>query len=210
MLLAAKFEEIYAPAVEEFVYISDNTYDHEEIVTMESKVCSILNFRLTVSTSITFLGRFLMAAKVDTTGHKYSFARLPHLAHYLAELALQEYSMLLFEPSRIAAAAVALARRTLNMSPVWTPTLSYYTDYNLSSLYMCEKALRRLQRNAASGELHAIHDKYSEEKFLGVSLVSCGMNCLPFLCYFFQLFSFLSMRFELEHALLSMHKVILL
>ncbi len=31
MLVASKFEEVYAPAVDEFVYISDNTYTKEEV-----------------------------------------------------------------------------------------------------------------------------------------------------------------------------------
>jgi hypothetical protein len=36
MLIASKFEEIYAPEVRDFVYISDNAYSHEEVVAMES------------------------------------------------------------------------------------------------------------------------------------------------------------------------------
>lgn len=31
MLVASKFEEVYAPAVDEFVYISDNTYTKDEV-----------------------------------------------------------------------------------------------------------------------------------------------------------------------------------
>ena len=34
MLLASKYEEIYAPAVDEFVYISDNTYTKEQARTV--------------------------------------------------------------------------------------------------------------------------------------------------------------------------------
>ena len=35
MLIAAKYEEIYAPQVEDFVYISDNTYKRQEVLAME-------------------------------------------------------------------------------------------------------------------------------------------------------------------------------
>ena len=31
MLLAAKFEEIYPPAIDEFVYITDNTYTRDQV-----------------------------------------------------------------------------------------------------------------------------------------------------------------------------------
>lgn len=32
MLLASKYEEIYPPAVDEFVYITDNTYKREQVL----------------------------------------------------------------------------------------------------------------------------------------------------------------------------------
>ncbi len=31
MLVASKYEEIYAPAIEEFCYITDNTYTREQV-----------------------------------------------------------------------------------------------------------------------------------------------------------------------------------
>ena len=40
MLLASKYEEIYAPAVDEFVYISDNTYTREQVRVGRRSVCS--------------------------------------------------------------------------------------------------------------------------------------------------------------------------
>ena len=35
MLIASKYEEIYAPIVKDFVYITDNAYTKEEILSME-------------------------------------------------------------------------------------------------------------------------------------------------------------------------------
>jgi hypothetical protein len=40
MLLASKYEEIYAPAVDEFVYISDNTYTREQVRYIVHSTCS--------------------------------------------------------------------------------------------------------------------------------------------------------------------------
>lgn len=82
MLLASKYEEIYAPVVDEFVYISDNTYTKEQasipspqrtilmidtaqVLTMETKILSNLRFHLTVVTPVTFMPRFLQAANAD-------------------------------------------------------------------------------------------------------------------------------------------------
>ena len=38
MLIAAKYEEIYAPQVDEFCYITDNTYDRSQVLGMERTV----------------------------------------------------------------------------------------------------------------------------------------------------------------------------
>ena len=37
MLIASKFEEIYAPEVNDFVYITDNAYTFQNILDMEVK-----------------------------------------------------------------------------------------------------------------------------------------------------------------------------
>lgn len=36
MLIASKYEEIYAPEVRDFVYITDKAYSKEDILKMES------------------------------------------------------------------------------------------------------------------------------------------------------------------------------
>jgi cyclin A len=202
MLLASKFEEIYAPAVDEFVYISDNTYTHEEIVRMESKVCKILNFKMTVSTTTSFLTRYTQASKADetlandTTGTEENKEKATFFAKYVTELALQEYNMLKYKPSMIAAAAVSLSRRTCHVSPVWHKTLTHYTKYEHDELRQCERSLRRLQRQASGSELRAIYEKYSASAFQRVStvsfcqkvLLSYGLGCLQIkLIVFFTL-----------------------
>ena len=69
---------------------------------METKVLDYLDFHLSVTTSYTFMQRYLKAAGADT--------KTKHLASYLAELSLPAYEMLKYEPSKIGAAAVYLAR----------------------------------------------------------------------------------------------------
>ncbi|PKI42462.1 hypothetical protein CRG98_037135 [Punica granatum] len=61
MMIAAKYEEIYAPDVEEFCYISDGTYCKEEVLRMESHVLSYLKFEMTAPTANCFLRWFVWA-----------------------------------------------------------------------------------------------------------------------------------------------------
>ncbi|XP_020581116.1 cyclin-A2-1-like isoform X2 [Phalaenopsis equestris] len=65
MLIASKYEEICAPRVEEFCFITDNTYTKEDVLKMEVQVLSYLDFRLSVPTIKTFLRRFLRAAQAS-------------------------------------------------------------------------------------------------------------------------------------------------
>lgn len=38
MLIAAKYEEVRAPQIDDFCYITDNTYTHDEMLAMEQQV----------------------------------------------------------------------------------------------------------------------------------------------------------------------------
>ena len=109
ILLASKYEEIYAPAVGDLEFVSAKTYSRDEILKMESAILTTLKFQLTVPTPFVFLQRFLCVADADT--------QLTHLAYFYAERMLQEYGMLKHLPSTIAAAAVSLALRATGRRP---------------------------------------------------------------------------------------------
>jgi G2/mitotic-specific cyclin-B, other len=101
MLIASKYEEIYAPEVRDFVYITDKAYTKEEILTMECSILTTLDFNITTPSTFRFLERFAKLASSD--------GALFNLASYLAELPLIEYRMLKYCPSNIAASSLFLA-----------------------------------------------------------------------------------------------------
>ncbi|RRT49164.1 hypothetical protein GW17_00043941, partial [Ensete ventricosum] len=163
MLIASKYEEMCAPRVEEFCFITDNTYTKAEVLNMESQVLGFLGFQLSVPTAKTFLRRFLRAAHASNKVHSLS---LGYLANYLAELTLVEYSFIKFLPSVVAASAVFLARWTLDQSDhPWNPTLEYYSSYKARDLKATVFALQELQKNLKSCPLNAIREKYRQQKF---------------------------------------------
>ena len=47
MLIASKYEEIWAPELNDFVYISDRAYKKDQILTMEKVMLNSLKFNLT-------------------------------------------------------------------------------------------------------------------------------------------------------------------
>ncbi|KAK6253466.1 hypothetical protein QUC31_015186 [Theobroma cacao] len=55
MLIASKYEEITPPHVDDFCYITDNSYTKEEVVEMEKDVLELLNFEIGTPTIRNFL-----------------------------------------------------------------------------------------------------------------------------------------------------------
>ncbi|XP_028757569.1 cyclin-A1-1-like isoform X2 [Neltuma alba] len=163
MMIASKYEEICAPQVEEFCYITDNTYFKEEVLQMESAVLNFLKFEMTAPTIKCFLRRFVRAAQGV---NEVPSLQLECLANYIAELSLLEYSMLCYAPSLTAASAIFLAKYLLFPSTKpWNSTLQHYTLYQPCDLCDCVRDLHRLCCNTHSSNLPAIREKYSQHKY---------------------------------------------
>ncbi|XVE52135.1 hypothetical protein DITRI_Ditri02bG0098000 [Diplodiscus trichospermus] len=170
MLIASKYEEICAPRVEEFCFITDNTYTREEVLKMESQVLKYFGFHISAPTAKTFLRRFLRAAQAS---YKSPSLELEYLANYLAELTLVDCGFLNFAPSIVAASAVFLAIWTLDQScHPWNPTLEHYTAYNASELKTTVVTLQDLQLNTNGCPLSAIRMKYRQQRFKSVATFS--------------------------------------
>lgn len=157
LLIAAKFEEIYPPEVKEFVYITDDTYTHEQVLKMERVVLKILSFHVAVPTINYFLLRFAQVNHAPDTAK--------HLGHYLCELALlDDVPYLQFLPSIVAGSALCLANHTLGRHP-WGQELVEYSGYEVTAFRECIHSLYSSFCNAPSRPQRAVHDKYKTPKF---------------------------------------------
>ena len=92
-MIASKFEELYPPALEDFVYITDSTYSRGEILAMEKKILHALDFNLSRPLPIQFLRRCSKAGDANDYHHC--------MAKYFLELVLLEYSMAHYRPSKV-------------------------------------------------------------------------------------------------------------
>ncbi|CAN1268650.1 CYCA1-1 [Linum perenne] len=171
MMIASKYEEICAPQVEEFCYITDNTYFKDEVLEMESGVLNYLKFEMTAPTSKCFLRRFVRAAQGI---NEVPSMQLECLANYISELSLLEYNMLCYPPSVVAASSIFLAKFILfPLKKPWNSTLQHYTLYQPSDLHDCVKDLHRLCCGSYDSNLPAIRDKYSQHKYKFVAKKFC-------------------------------------
>ncbi|XP_062513867.1 cyclin-A2-like [Corticium candelabrum] len=163
MFVAAKFEEIHPPEVDEFVYITDDTYTRSQVLKMEHLLLKVLTFDLAAPTILNFLDRYVTVAGANE--------RTEHLAKYLAELSLLDGDPYLkYPPSVIAASSVALALHTFSL-PAWTPTLVHYSGYATGDVQACLQDLHCTFSHAPRHHQQAIRDKYSQARFSSVARI---------------------------------------
>ncbi|CAI5968763.1 unnamed protein product [Closterium sp. NIES-64] len=175
MLIASKFEEIYAPQVDEFCYITDNTYTRLEVLQMESRVLNHLAFDLSKPTIKSFLRRYIRVAQASL---KDPSLKLEFLSNFFSELALTDYSCLRFKPSCLAASAVLLAKLTLFPTlPPWTAALAACSGYACADLRECVACLHALHSSNGRAPPTAVHQKYCQAKFMAVA--SIPLPALP-------------------------------
>merc|ERR1712111_124568 len=108
MFLVSKIEEVYAPAISDFVYITDNAYTEADIRQMELRIIRALKFDLSQPISLNFLRRYSKAGEVDVLQHS--------LAKYALEICLHDIDMVAIAGSLQAAAALCMSMLLLDKS----------------------------------------------------------------------------------------------
>ncbi|XP_054799218.1 G2/mitotic-specific cyclin S13-7-like isoform X1 [Prosopis cineraria] len=172
MLLACKYEEIWAPEVNDFVCISDNAYKREQILVMEKTILRKLEWYLTVPTPYVFLVRYIKASSPTDK-------EMENMAHFLAELSLIHYAtVMLYSPSVVAASAVYAARCTLDRSPFWTETLKHYTGFSEDQLRECAKLMVSFHSLAGESKLKAVYKKFCNPDRCAVALLPPARSLL--------------------------------
>jgi len=166
MFLVSKIEEVYAPAISDFVYITDNAYTETEIRQMELRIIRALKFDLSQPISLNFLRRYSKAGEVDVLQHS--------LAKYALEICLHDIDMVAIAGSLQAAAALCMSMLLLDKSTsldtVWTPTLQYYSGYSAQTvLEILPKIASNVLKVKSNSKLQAVRTKYKSGKFLKVA-----------------------------------------
>jgi len=168
MFIASKVEEMYAPEINDFVYITDNAYTAVEIRQMELRVLNTLGFNFSRPLPLHFLRRNSKAGDVDVLQHT--------VAKYLIEMCLLEYDMAHVPPSLLAAAALFLSLRLLEpnatLANTWNPTLEFYSTYSTKQIIpvVCKLAVILTKRD--DNKMRAVHVKYMNKKYMKVGELS--------------------------------------
>lgn len=180
LFVACKFEEIYPPEVRDCVYITDNAYSREDVLTMEQSILSVLDYQLCRPTGYHFLTRYLYII--------HASEKTRHLAFYYAERNLQEPILFNHKPSQLMSAALyaALAfdvqencryesddEENASTLRIWPDLLIEETGFDESDLLPIAKVmLKHVSEEPVTTSMRhliAAKKKYLNDKFFNVA-----------------------------------------
>lgn len=124
LLIAAKYEEIYPPELNDLVLLTQNSYSRRDIMCVEIQILETLNFDLGKPIPLAFLRRFSKAAHCDLKMHS--------IAKFIMEASLTEYECSHWNPSLLAAAALFVTLHLVERD--WSKTMVHYTRYTRQQL----------------------------------------------------------------------------
>merc|ERR1712137_68817 len=165
MFIACKFEEVNPPEVSQFVYITDNAYQKDEVLQMECVMLEVLEFKLMVPTVAHFFEHLMNANKCDFFQKQ--------VVKYILELAILDINMIRHLPSFLVTAALYLSNKKLGKNPVWPSDLASISPYEESEIWTCQLELEMILEAAPNSRLKAVGKKYSRTKY------GCVSRCAP-------------------------------
>merc|ERR1712118_457199 len=120
LLIASKHDEILPLHINDLVFITDDAYRKEELLSMEWRILDTLKYEMTQPTVRSFLPRILKGN--HTPINDFDENLVVSLCYYLAELAIFEYETATsYLPSHIAASCVFLTNFILFVDkPSWS------------------------------------------------------------------------------------------
>jgi cyclin B len=163
MLISCKYEEIYFPEIRDFIYITDKSFTKEEIIHMEYKILSSLNFDILTISSFTFLERFSLSIEPNEV--------CLYLAHYLLELTLVD-NRLDYPSSMKALSSLVISRKLLSIFPDYPYHLQKASGYAYEMLRNCIKDFCSIIDCSIKSKLQAVRRKFASEKYKGVSTIN--------------------------------------
>lgn len=164
MMIAGKTEEMYAPVVRDYVYITDRSYTKQELIAMEQRVLVAVQFRTNMVIPLLFLRTFSRLAESDTRQHT--------LSKYFVDYSLCDYTFgCKYLPSEIAAGAVFLARQHLSPGAQWSAELERHSRVDKKSARKIARAMYDTIERLISLNRKSVERFYGTEKMLEVSMI---------------------------------------
>ncbi|KAF8753400.1 cyclin family [Rhizoctonia solani] len=160
MFIAAKYEEILAPSVDEFVFMTERGYERDEILKGERIILSTLDFNISSYCSpYSWCRRISKADDYDIQTRT--------LSKFLMEMTLLDHRFLRARPSLIAAIGMYSARKMLGGD--WSEAFVFYSGFAEDQLRAGHELILERLTDPAFESLYVCR-KYANKKFLKASV----------------------------------------
>ncbi|CAN9118974.1 unnamed protein product [Alternaria alternata] len=174
LFVAAKYEEINCPSVQEIVYMVDGAYTADEVLKAERFMLSMLQFELGWPGPMSFLRRISKADDYDLETRT--------LSKYFLEITVMDERFVGCAPSFLSAGAHCLARFMLKKGD-WSQAHVHYSGYTLTQLRQLITVILECCDNPQKHHA-AVYEKYTDKRYKRASIfveaeVSKGFS-LPF------------------------------
>ncbi|CUA67442.1 G2/mitotic-specific cyclin cdc13 [Schizosaccharomyces pombe 972h-] [Rhizoctonia solani] len=155
LFVAAKYEEIMAPSVQNFLKVSDSGYTEQEILQAEKYILRTIGWDLSYPNPMSWLRR---ASKADAYD-----VQTRTMAKFLVEVSVVEEKLLKCAPSLLSAASLWLARLILDREE-WNANLEHYSGYSEEALLPCANVMLNYIVQPPSAH-ESLWKKYSGKKY---------------------------------------------
>ncbi|KAK4142169.1 cyclin-like protein [Dichotomopilus funicola] len=164
LLIAAKYEEINCPSIQEIVFMVDSGYSADEVLKAERFMLSMLHYELGWPGPMSFLRRISKADDYDLETRT--------LAKYFLEITIMDERFVSSPPSYLAAGAHCISRMFLDKGG-WTLAHVHYSGYTLGQL---KPLIKVLFECCQYPEKHhsIVYEKYASPKYKGASAIIAG------------------------------------
>ncbi|PPJ57215.1 hypothetical protein CBER1_02839 [Cercospora berteroae] len=155
IFVAAKYEEVNCPTINEIIYMVDNGYTADELLKAERFMLSMLQFELGWPGPMSFLRRISKADDYDLETRT--------LAKYFLEVTIMDERFVGCKPSFLAAGAHCMARLMLRKGD-WSKSHVYYSNYTFRQLHRLLWAMLECCQDAQKHH-SAVFDKYTDKRY---------------------------------------------
>lgn len=160
LMIASKYEEIYPPALNDYVRVCDNAYPRDAIIATEEQILVALQFNLTQPSSYHLLQ--LVQQKIKLDPNQLAFAQ------YILETALLDLETLKFNTIEQVAGTVFLVNKIFNRGE-WNHKHTLVLGVNEKEAKACAKELHAAIQKIELTSLNAVKRKFSRPEYFGVS-----------------------------------------
>nr|POF18648.1 g2/mitotic-specific cyclin-4 [Quercus suber] len=155
IFVAAKYEEVQCPTIQEIIYMVDGGYSADELLKAERFMLSMLQYELGWPGPMSFLRRI---SKADD----YCLETRT-LAKYFLEVTIMDERFVGATPSWLAAGAHCMARLMLRKGD-WTPAHVYYSNFTYAQLRPLLATILECCEDPCKHH-GAVFDKYTDKRY---------------------------------------------